>query len=70
MSETVLEQSEKLDGTIVQLVRLDDGQEVKREFRYYCQTCHGEGWMSADCMPPGEKCIDCNGTGCEGKPLL
>jgi DnaJ-class molecular chaperone len=39
--------------------------EIDSSTGYYCQTCWGEGWMSADCMPPGEKCIDCNGTGRE-----
>jgi hypothetical protein len=30
---------------------------------YYCQTCCGDGWVSADLMPPGEPCPDCKGTG-------
>lgn len=37
--EMVLEQSEKLDGTIVQTVRLADGSEVQREYRYTCSIC-------------------------------
>lgn len=39
MAEMILEQSEKLDGTIVQTVRLDDGSEVLREYRYTCSIC-------------------------------
>lgn len=39
MAETVLEQSEKPDGTIVQTICLDDGTEVVREYRYYCSIC-------------------------------
>lgn len=38
-TERVLEQSEKLDGTIVQTVRLADGAEVQREYRYTCSIC-------------------------------
>jgi hypothetical protein len=37
--EVILEQSEKLDGTVVQLVRQQDGTEVRREFRYTCSIC-------------------------------
>lgn len=39
MTEMILEQSEKLDGTIVQTVRLADGSEVRREYRYICSIC-------------------------------
>lgn len=39
MSETILEESEKLDGTRVQLVRRDDGTEYQREYKYTCAMC-------------------------------
>lgn len=37
--ETILEQSEKLDGTIVQTIRLADGTEIIRECRHTCSIC-------------------------------
>ena len=39
MTEIVLEESEKSDGTIVRLVRKDDGTEQRREYRYSCSIC-------------------------------
>lgn len=39
MTDTILERSEKPDGTIVDIVRLADGSEVKREYSYICSIC-------------------------------
>lgn len=39
MSETILERSEKLDGTIVDLIRMPDGSEIKREYSHICSIC-------------------------------
>ena len=38
-SHTVIEQSEKPDGTIVQTWKMADGSEVQREFSYRCSIC-------------------------------
>lgn len=61
MTETVLEQSEKLDGTIVQTVRLDDGREVQREYRYTCSIC---GAVDND-HPFPTSAISCMRRGCK-----
>jgi len=39
MPETILEESEKLDGTIVQTVRMGDGTEIVREYSHICSIC-------------------------------
>lgn len=37
--EIVLEESETPEGVVVQLVRLPDGREQQRRFRYTCPIC-------------------------------
>ena len=39
MAEIVLEESERIDGVIVQLVRRDDGTERERKLYYTCSIC-------------------------------
>jgi hypothetical protein len=60
MTEQILEQSEKRNGTIVQTIRLDDGSEVVREYRYYCSIC---GAVDND-RPFPTSAISCMRKGC------
>lgn len=39
MTETILEQSERLDGATVQTVRRDDGTEYQRTLYFTCSIC-------------------------------
>lgn len=39
MKETVIEQSERLDGMVVQTVQRSDGTEFSRECPYECSIC-------------------------------
>jgi hypothetical protein len=43
VTETILEESEKPNGTIVQLVRRADGSEYRREYAYTCGICGAPG---------------------------
>jgi len=42
MTETVIEQSERLDGVTVQTVRRDDGTEYQRSLYHTCSICGAE----------------------------
>lgn len=39
MAEQILEESEKLNGVVVQTVRRSDGTEYARECQYRCSIC-------------------------------
>ncbi|MCK1275595.1 hypothetical protein IVB46_10165 [Bradyrhizobium sp. 61] len=43
MTETVLEETQKLNGNIVQTVRRADGTEYQREYAYTCSICGAPG---------------------------
>jgi hypothetical protein len=43
VSEQILEESEKPDGTLVQTVRREDGSEYQREYKYTCAICGAPG---------------------------
>lgn len=65
MSEIILEESQKLDGTIVQLVRRDDGTEYSREYKYTCAICGAPGDR-----PFPQWAISCMRKGCrDGDPV-
>lgn len=61
MTDTILERSEKPDGTIVDLVRLADGSEVKREYRYTCSIC---GAVDNEHPFPSGSVLSCLRRGC------
>ena len=46
MSETILEESEKPNGAIVQTVRREDGSEYRRQHAYTCGICGAPGAMN------------------------